>query len=89
MARRYSHCSLMRESPLIVHIVNRLDTGGMENGLLNLVNEMAPELFQHAIIALSGVTAFATVCGAKMYGSTRLISVQDRTLAHTCGCGSC
>lgn len=45
-------------SPLIVHIVNRLDYGGLENGLVNLVNGLPPDLCRHAIITLSGHSEF-------------------------------
>ena len=45
-------------APLVVHIVHRLDVGGMENGLINLVNGMAAEPFRHAIVALAGVSEF-------------------------------
>ena len=45
-------------APLVVHIVHRLDVGGMENGLVNLINGMAAEPFRHAVIALAGFTDF-------------------------------
>jgi len=46
------------KAPLIVHIVHRLDVGGMENGLVNLINGMAVDSFRHAIVALAGVSEF-------------------------------
>ncbi len=39
--------------PHIVHLVHRLDTGGMENGLVNLVNRLPPERFRHTIVPLT------------------------------------
>jgi sugar transferase (PEP-CTERM/EpsH1 system associated) len=45
-------------APLVVHIIHRLDVGGMENGLINLINGMAAESFRHAIVALAGVGEF-------------------------------
>ena len=44
--------------PLIAHIVYRLDYGGLENGLINLLNNMPAERFRHAVICLTAATAF-------------------------------
>ncbi len=41
--------------PLIAHIVFRFDYGGLENGIVNLVNRLPAERFRHAIVALDGV----------------------------------
>jgi hypothetical protein len=35
--------------PLVVHVVYRFDTGGLENGVVNLINRMTD--WQHAVIA--------------------------------------
>lgn len=51
----------MRDSlqvPLIVHIVYRLDFGGLENGLVNIVNHMPESEFRHAIVCLAGYSDF-------------------------------
>lgn len=45
-------------APLIAHVIHRLGTGGMENGLVNLINHMPPERYRHAIICLQGHTEF-------------------------------
>lgn len=45
-------------SKLICHIIYRLDFGGLENGLVNLINHMPSELFRHAIISLLPPTDF-------------------------------
>ncbi|MCG5515211.1 glycosyltransferase [Ectothiorhodospira sp. 9100] len=45
--------------PLVAHIIHRLDVGGMENGLVNLINHMPPERYRHAIICMTGYTDFA------------------------------
>jgi len=37
---------------LVVHLINQLDVGGMENGLINLIKHMPPERYRHAIICL-------------------------------------
>ncbi|MBS0326414.1 MAG: TIGR03088 family PEP-CTERM/XrtA system glycosyltransferase [Proteobacteria bacterium] len=44
--------------PLIAHVVFRFDIGGLENGVVNLVNRMPAERYRHAIIALTGITSF-------------------------------
>ena len=44
--------------PLIVHVVYRFDTGGLENGVVNLINHMPAEAYRHAIVALTTVTDF-------------------------------
>lgn len=41
------------KAPLIAHIIHRLDYGGLENGLVNLINRMPPERYRHAIICLT------------------------------------
>jgi sugar transferase (PEP-CTERM/EpsH1 system associated) len=42
--------------PLIVHVVYRFDVGGLENGVVNLINHL-PE-YRHAIVALTEITDF-------------------------------
>lgn len=44
--------------PLIAHIVFRFDVGGLENGIVNLVNSLPANEFDHAIIAISEVSDF-------------------------------
>jgi sugar transferase (PEP-CTERM/EpsH1 system associated) len=44
--------------PLIAHVINRLDYGGLENGLVNLVNHLPATLCRHAIITLTGHSDF-------------------------------
>lgn len=44
--------------PHIVHIVHRFDTGGLENGMVNLFNTLPPERFRHSVIALTDYSAF-------------------------------
>jgi sugar transferase (PEP-CTERM/EpsH1 system associated) len=43
--------------PLIAHVVFRFDYGGLENGLVNLVNRLPAARFRHAIVALDGIGA--------------------------------
>jgi sugar transferase (PEP-CTERM/EpsH1 system associated) len=44
--------------PLIAHVIFRLGVGGLENGVVNLVNRLPPERFRHAIVCLTEATAF-------------------------------
>ncbi len=41
-------------SVLIAHVVHYFGTGGMENGMVNLINRLPPERYRHAIICLAG-----------------------------------
>jgi sugar transferase (PEP-CTERM/EpsH1 system associated) len=43
-------------APLIAHVVYRFGVGGLENGIVNLVNRMPPQRWRHAIIALTEVS---------------------------------
>lgn len=47
------------QPPLIVHIIYRLGVGGLENGLVNLINRMPEERYRHAIICLADSTDFS------------------------------
>jgi sugar transferase (PEP-CTERM/EpsH1 system associated) len=44
--------------PLIAHVVYRFDVGGLENGLVNLINHMPRDAYRHAVISLTEVTDF-------------------------------
>ena len=45
-------------APLIAHVIHRLDVGGLENGVVNLVNRMPAESYRHAIVCLAGYGEF-------------------------------
>ncbi|GAO34858.1 sugar transferase [Sulfuricella sp. T08] len=45
--------------PLIVHVIYSLDVGGLENGLVNLINNMPRDRYRHAIVCLHSFTDFA------------------------------
>jgi sugar transferase (PEP-CTERM/EpsH1 system associated) len=45
--------------PLIVHVIYSLGVGGLENGLVNLINNMPRDRYRHAIVCLHGFTDFA------------------------------
>ncbi len=44
--------------PLIVHVMFSFDTGGLENGVVNLVNHLPRERYRHAIMALTRISGF-------------------------------
>lgn len=44
--------------PLIAHVVFRFDVGGLENGVVNLLNRLPPEAYRHVIISLTTITDF-------------------------------
>ena len=43
------------ERPLVAHIVFSFAVGGLENGVVNLVNRLPPQRWRHAIIALTTI----------------------------------
>jgi sugar transferase (PEP-CTERM/EpsH1 system associated) len=52
------HASAIDPRPLIAHLVFRFDYGGLENGLVNLVNGLPQNAFRHAVIALTEASEF-------------------------------
>ncbi|UCV24741.1 TIGR03088 family PEP-CTERM/XrtA system glycosyltransferase [Ferribacterium limneticum] len=44
--------------PLVAHVLHRFDTGGLENGVVNLINHMPVNAYRHAVIALTDITDF-------------------------------
>ena len=38
----------------ITHVVYRFDTGGLENGMVNLINRLDESLYQHTIVTMKG-----------------------------------
>ncbi|MBK7673707.1 MAG: TIGR03088 family PEP-CTERM/XrtA system glycosyltransferase [Candidatus Accumulibacter sp.] len=44
--------------PLIAHVVYRFDVGGLENGVVNLINHMPADTYRHVVIALTEITDF-------------------------------
>jgi len=43
----------MSERPVVAHVIHSLATGGLENGVVNLVNTAGPE-FRHVIVCVTG-----------------------------------
>ena len=46
------------QPPLIAHIIYALGMGGLENGLVNIINRAAPERYRHVIICLTRAEGF-------------------------------
>jgi sugar transferase (PEP-CTERM/EpsH1 system associated) len=49
----------MNAPPLIAHVIYSLSTGGLENGLVNIINRMPPGMYRHAIICITKADEFA------------------------------
>ncbi len=47
------------DRPLVLHVMYRFDTGGLENGIVNLINHMPSGAYRHAVLALTEVTDFS------------------------------
>jgi sugar transferase (PEP-CTERM/EpsH1 system associated) len=45
--------------PLVAHVLYRFDTGGLENGVVNLINHLPRDKYRHVIIALTEITEFS------------------------------
>lgn len=43
---------------MIVHVIHHFGVGGMENGIVNLINHMPPERYRHVIVCLNGYSEF-------------------------------
>lgn len=46
-------------TPLIAHVIHRLNIGGLENGLVNLINNLPSEKYRHVIICLTESSEFS------------------------------
>ncbi|MCB1705687.1 MAG: TIGR03088 family PEP-CTERM/XrtA system glycosyltransferase [Halioglobus sp.] len=49
----------MDDRPLVAHIIYALSTGGLENGLVNIINRSPPQRYRHVIICLTTADEFA------------------------------
>ena len=47
-----------QETPLVLHVIHELHMGGMENGVVNLINAMPESAFRHAIACVEGYSDF-------------------------------
>ncbi len=50
---------MKRQPLLIAHVLHRFDVGGLENGVVNLINRIPTDQYRHAIIAMTECTDFA------------------------------
>lgn len=48
-----------QQIPIIVHLIYRLDIGGLERVMLNCINQMQGEAFKHIIVSLTDANNFA------------------------------
>jgi sugar transferase (PEP-CTERM/EpsH1 system associated) len=46
------------DPPLIAHVIYGLKTGGVENGLVNLINHMPAERYRHVIVCITDYSDF-------------------------------
>ncbi len=44
--------------PVVVHVMYRFDTGGLENGVVNLINHMPGEAYRHVVLSMTEITDF-------------------------------
>jgi len=44
--------------PIVLHVINHLIVGGLENGLVNLINHTPPERYRHGVICLTHYNDF-------------------------------
>ena len=68
----------MRQPPLICHLIHHLGTGGLENGLVNLIDRTPEDRYRHAILCLQGVGGFA----GRLQREVPILSL-DRTAGHS------
>ena len=47
------------QPPLIAHVIYALSTGGLENGLVNIINRTPTNRYRHVIICITGADEFA------------------------------
>jgi len=57
-SRRRGLPRLTPQRPLICHIILRLAVGGLENGLVNLINNLPADAYAHAIVCVADATDF-------------------------------
>ena len=60
--------------PLIMHVIYRFAMGGLENGLVNLINHMPHDRYRHAIVCLTNFTDFRD----RIYSPTVAVLALDK-----------
>jgi sugar transferase (PEP-CTERM/EpsH1 system associated) len=53
-----AHTGKSRPVPLIAHVIYQLAVGGLENGLVNVINRMPEDSYRHVIISFNACTDF-------------------------------
>src|SRR5438034_600221 len=48
----------MAEPPLIVHVIHHLVIGGMENGVVNLINRIPATRYRHCVMCIEDFSDF-------------------------------
>jgi len=57
--RRFRASYMVTESPpLDVHVIHHLRMGGLENGLVNLINRMPESAYRHAVVCVEDFSEF-------------------------------
>jgi sugar transferase (PEP-CTERM/EpsH1 system associated) len=56
----YLNGAAASDAPLIVHLVYRLDFGGLENLMVERINRLPADAYRHAVVALTETTDFAS-----------------------------
>lgn len=64
----------MSTPPLIAHVVHHFGIGGLENGVVNLINHLPPKRYRHVIICLTGYSDFHR----RLNHSVELIALHKR-----------
>lgn len=49
---------MAQQPPLIIHVIHHLYMGGMENGLINLINHMPTAQYRHAVLCVEDYSDF-------------------------------
>ena len=70
------------QPPLIAHVIHALGVGGLENGLVNLINRMPAAYYRHAVVCMTTHDDFSRRIRRP---DVELIAVRraERPLAHT------
>jgi len=46
-------------APLVAHVVHQLAVGGLENGLVNIINRLGQGQYRHAVVCMTNYTSFS------------------------------
>lgn len=45
--------------PLIAHVIHHFDVGGLENGMVNLINRIPEDRYRHAVVCMQGYSDYS------------------------------